>query len=222
MKRKMHGKTALVIGGGKYGAKACRYFKEQKARVILVDNDPNCQAKAFATGKDFLLQDAQDAWKSALKLEPDFIVSTHPGHTLGKWIGECFHLKPLAGRLGDVMKRLPQSLILGCDEPNAALISSYMTGGGLCREDCLPVPDQCALTGEPRPAPLYKLLEYATFELFDCGIIFAAEQLAAGVGAIQAPAFLAFIREVEIKKPKTLAVGTACRCHGVLNLFGIK
>lgn len=220
MRRKtMNNKTALVIGGGNYGTKACQYFKEQKARVILVDNDPDCKAQAFVAKENFVVKDAQNAWELALKLKPDFIVPTHPGHTCGKWIREYFHLKPLPDSISKVTKRLPSSLFLGGDEPDARLIFSYMTRGKVCRDDCLPVPDQCALTGEPRPAPLYKLLEYAVFELFDCGRIFTSEQMAPGVGAIKASEFLAFMKEVEIKKPKTLAVGTACQCHGVLNLF---
>lgn len=215
----MHGGTALVIGGGKYGAKAGRYFKARNARVILVDNDPGCPARDCAAAGDFFLQDAATAWELALKFQPDFIVPTHPGHTLGKWACDYFHLKPLAGSLGKVLKRLPQSLVIGCDETNAALVASYMPRGKLCREDCRPVSDRCALTGEPRPAPLSRLLEYAIFEMFACGRIFTAEQLAPGVGALKAAEFMAFIKEVETKKPATLAVGTACQCHGVLNLF---
>jgi hypothetical protein len=212
-------KSVLVIGGGKYGTKACRFFMEQKAHVFLVDQNSDCQAKEFVAKEDFFLKDAKDAWALALKLKPDFIVPAHPGHTAGKWIREYFHLQPLADALHEVMNRLPRSLILACDIANAALITSYMTRGKLCREDCLPVPERCALTGEPRPAPLYKLLEYAVFGLFDCGKIFAAEQMAAGVGALKMEEILTFIKEVEINKPKTLAVGTACQCHGVLNLF---
>jgi hypothetical protein len=215
----MNNQTALVIGGGKFGARACQYFNEQKARVILVDNDPDCKAKSFVAENDFILQDAQAAWKLALKFKPDFIVPTHPGHTLGKWIRECFHLKPLSDSISDVTKRLPQSLFLDCDEPNAGLIFSYMTRGKLCREDCPHLRNKCFLTHEPRPTPLYNLLEYAIFGLFDCGKIFASKQMAPGVGAIKTSEFLTFIKEVEIKKPKTLAVGTACLCHGVLNLF---
>ena len=215
----MNDRTALVIGGGNYGAKACRYFKEQKARVILVDNDPGCKAKPFVAGDDFILEDAGNAWELALKLKPDFIVPTHPGHTCGKWVKEYFRLKPQPDSISKVTKRLPQSLLLACDEPNARLVFSYMTRGQLCREDCPHLPDKCSLTCEPRPAPLYGLLEYAVFGLFDCGKIIVSEQMAPGVGAIKVSEFLAFIKEVEIKKPKTLAVGTACLCHGVLNLF---
>ena len=94
-----------------------------------------------------------------------------------------------------------------------------MTKGKLCLEDCPHLTNECVLTREPRPAPLYKLLEYAVFGLFDCGKIFVSEQMAPGVGAIKASEFLAFMKEVEIKKPKTLEVGSACLCHGVLNLF---
>ena len=219
MKQAMRNKTALVIGGGKYGAKACRYFGRQKARVILVDKDSGCKAQSLVAKDDFILKDAQDAWDLALKLKPDFIVPTQPGHTCGTWLREYFHLEPLPDSISGVTRRLPPSLLLGADEPNAALIFSYMTRGKLCPEDCPHLASECVLTREPRPAPLYKLLEYGVFELFDCAKIFVSEQLAPGVGAIKASEFTALMKEIEIKKPKTLAVGTACRCHGVLNLF---
>jgi len=219
VKKTIKGKTALVIGGGNFGLKACQYFKEQKARIILVDNDPECRAKAFPAKGDFIVKEARDAWELALTLKPDFITPTESGHTCGKWIREYFHLNPLPDPIPDVTKRLPQSLLLGCDEQNARLIFSYMTRGKLCRADCPHPPHKCPLTGEPRPAPLYNWLEYAVFGLFDCGKIFVSEQMAPGVGAIKTSEFLAFMKEVEIKKPKTLAVGTACLCHGVLNLF---
>jgi len=214
-----HNKTVLVIGGGHYGAKACRFFREQKTRVLLVDNDPGCKAKTLVATEDFILKDSRDAIEPALNLNPDFIVPTQPGHTLGKWIGGHFNLKPLTGAIPAVTRRLSQNLLLYCDETNAALIFSYMAGGKLCREDCLPGHNKCSLTGEPRPAPLYKLMEYAIFELFDCAKIFVSEQMAPGVGAIKTSEFLAFVDEINAKKPKTLAVGTACQCHGVLNLF---
>ena len=219
MNKTMGNKTVLVIGGGNYGTKACRYFKEQKARVILVDNDPACKAKELVAKNDFVRKDAQSAWDLALKLKPDFIVPTCASHTCGKWIRAYFRLNPLSDSIADVTRRLPQSLFLGCDEPNATLIFSYMTKGKLCREDCPHPPEECGLTREPRPAPLYKLLEYSVFELFDCARIFVSEQMAPSVGAIKASDFLTFMKEIEIKKPKTLAVGTACQCHGVLNLF---
>jgi len=219
MNQTMGNTTVLVIGGGNYGTKACRYFKEQKARIILVDNDPACGAKGLVAKHDFILRDAQSAWDLALKLKPDFIVPTNAGHTCGQWIREHFGLKPLPDSISAVTSRLPQSLFLGCDESKATLIFSYMTKGKLCRVDCPHPPTECGLTREPRPAPLYKLLEYGVFELFDCAKIFVSEQMAPSVGAIKGSEFLAFMQAVEVKKPKTLAVGTACRCHGMLNLF---
>jgi len=221
MRRKtMRGKTALVIGGGNFGTKACLFFKQQQARVILVDNDPGCKAQAVVPREDFVVQDARDAWELALNIKPDFIVPAHAEHTCVRWIKKKFCFKPLPAFIPDVTKRLPQSLYLGCDEPEARLIFSYMTRGKLCPEDCSHLTQECVLTREPRPAPLYKLLEYAVFGLFDCSKILASEQMAPGVGAIRTSEFLAFIKEIEIKKPETLAVGTACLCHGLLNLFG--
>lgn len=219
MKQSMNDKTILVVGGGKYGAKACRYFREQLARVILVDNNPECQAKKFVSNEDFLIRDAEDVLEVVLEIRPDLIVPTVPGHTVGKWVKKYFHLTPFPDRLGHVTKRLPESLIMRCDEANAVLVSSFMANGKTCLADCLPSPDRCALTGEPRPAPLYRLLDYAIFDLFDCGKIFEAEQLAPGIGAIRTTEFLQFRKEVEDEKPKTIAVGTACQCHGILSLF---
>jgi len=219
MKQTMDNKTALVIGGGHYGTKACRYFKEQKARVILVDNDPACKAQALVDKNDFIMQDSQSAWDLALTLKPDFIVPTCSSHTCGNWIGKYFRLKPLSDSIPNVTGRMPPSLFLGCDEPNATLIFSYMTRGKLCRPDCPHPPEECGLTREPRPAPLFKLLEYGVFELFACAKIFVSEQMAPSIGAIRGSEFLEFMHEIEAKHPKTLAVGTACRCHGVLNLF---
>jgi hypothetical protein len=219
MTKTMRNQTALVIGGGNYGAKACRYFQAQKARVILVDNDPACKARELVAKNDFVLKDAQRAWDLVLKLKPDFIVPTNAGNTCGQWIREYFGLSPLPDLVAAVTKRLPQSLFLGFDESNAALIFSYLTRGKLCRADCPHPPTECALTHEPRPAHLSALLEYGVFELFDCAKIFVSEQMAPSVGAINASDFLAFMQEIETKKPRTLAVGTACRYHGILHLF---
>lgn len=219
MNKTMVNKTVLVIGGGNYGTKACRYFKEQKAHILLVDNDPACQAQGLVARNDFILRDASSAWDLALKLKPDFIVPTAAEHTCGKWIRAYFRLKPLPDPIANVTSRLPQSLFLGCDEPDARLIFSYMTRGKLCPAECPHLTNACALTHEPRPAPLYKLLEYAVFNLFACAKIFVSEQMAPGVGAIKGSEFLAFMQTVEAAKPQTLAVGTACLCHGVLNLF---
>lgn len=219
MNKTMGAKTVLVIGGGKYGTKACQYFADRKAHVILVDNDPACRARALVAENDFILKDSKGAWDLALNLKPDYIVPAGSGHTCGKWIREYFGLKPMSDSIAAVTRRLPPSLFLGFDEPNVALIFSYMTRGKICREDCPHPPTECGLTREPRPAPLFKLLEYGVFDLFDCAKIFESEQMAPSVGAIRTSEFLAFVEEIKTKKPKTVAVGTACRCHGMLNLF---
>ena len=219
MRKPMNDKTVLVVGGGRYGTRAARFFREQMARVIVVDSNPECPAREFVCKEDFLIRDAKDVLEFVLKVKPDLIVPTVPGHTIGKWLAEYFRLAPLPDRLPYITKRLPESLIVTFDEKDAVLISSYMGHGKICRDDCLPSPEHCALTGEPRPAPLYRLLDYAIYDAVDCGKIFTAEQLAAGIGAVRTVEFLEFFKQVKRKKPETLAVGTACQCHGILSLF---
>ena len=72
MKQILGNKTALVIGGGHYRIKACRYFKEHHAHVILVDHDPACKARGLVAKNDFILKDGRNAWDLAFTLKPDF------------------------------------------------------------------------------------------------------------------------------------------------------
>ena len=222
MKESMRNKTVLVIGGGKYGLQACRHLKEQMARVILVDNNPDCLAHKIVSREDFIVKDAKEAWELALSIKPEFTVPTHPGHTFGIWLAECFQLEAHPDPLPKVMGRLPHSLILHFDETNAAVIASYMPHGKTCREDCPPFKRKCTLTNEPRPAPLNRLMEYAIFELFDCARIFATETIAPGIGGIRTADIMTFMQEIDSRAPRTLAVGIACECHGALSLFKTK
>jgi len=212
-------KTTLVIGGGRFGAKACRFFRDQKARIILVDSDPACAAREFVTGNDFIRRDARAAWDLALQLKPDFIAPTMPAHTCAGWIRDYFRLKPFPDLTGKVTDRIPKSVFLRGDESDARMVLSYMSGGKLCPENCPHLSGNCDLTGEPRPAPMFKMLEYAVFGLFDRCRIFESVQMAPGVGAIDGREFRQFMNDMERQKPGTVAVGTACLCHGVLNMF---
>ena len=215
----VNGKTILIVGGGRYGAKACKYFKNKMAAIILVDNNPDCQARQLLSKKEFLIRDAEDILELVFKVKPDLIVPTISGHTIGNWLKEYFHLTPLPDLLEDVMSKVPQSLITRRDKTNAVLVLSFMANSRICLEDCFPPPERCALTGQPRPASLYKLLNYAIFDVVDCGKIFVTEQITGGIGAISTMEFLQFLKKVEHEQPDTLAVGTACQCHGILSLF---
>jgi len=117
------------------------------------------------------------------------------------------------------MKYLPQSLITRRDKTTSTLVLSYMPREKTCREDCIPPDGYCHLTKELRPAPIYALLNYAIFGKFDISRIFVSEQISAGLGGIRTKTILEFLDKIKKETHRTLAIGTACQCHGILNLF---
>ncbi len=137
----------------------------------------------------------------------------------GIFVKETLNLKPFPEGLSMLKKYLLQSLILRKNKAKSILVLSYMPKGKTCIENCIPPDGYCRLTKEPRPTPVYALLNYAIFGKFDLGKVFISEQIAIGLGGIRTKNVLKVIDEIREEKPKTLAIGTACQCHGILNLF---
>jgi hypothetical protein len=67
-----------------------------------------------------------------------------------------------------------------------------------------------------------KLLEFAVYNQTDVSQILQSKQLTGGLGAINGKELCSLLKQLEThQKPFTLAIGTACDCHGVLNLAKI-
>ena len=213
-------KTVLIFGGGKYGTKALKFAKKRNARrVIVVDNSSYCLARKFLSADEFLLMRKSGILNLIMEIEPDFIIPAMPGHTAGRLFRETFNLKPFLEGLPMVVKCLPQSLISRRDKATSTLVLSYMPKEKTCIENCIPPDGYCRLTKEPRPAPICALLNYAIFRKFDINKIFVSEQVSAGLGGIRTKTIIEFLNKVKKELPQTLAIGTACQCHGILNLF---
>jgi len=213
-------KTVLIFGGGKYGTKAVKFAKKKNAKsAFVVDRNPFCQARKFLSDQEFLLLGKHSILNLMMKLKPDFIIPAMPGHTIGRLCKETFNLRPFPESLPIVMKYLPQSLITRRDKTTSTLVLSYMPREKTCREDCIPPDGYCRLTKEPRPASTCALLNYAIFRKFGLSKIFVSEQVSAGLGGIRTEIIIEFLNKVKKELPQTLAIGTACQCHGILNLF---
>ena len=187
--------------------------------MLLADTDPNCAARSLVARGDYVQQDAVDAWEMAAALEPEFIVPSCQAHACGSWIGRRFGFKPMPDSMVSVAARLPRAWLVWLDDATATMAFSYMTGGKICDEDCPHAGSACHVTGEPRPAPMSGLLEYALFGAVGSASVLVSEQMSPGVGAVRRESLLALLEMIETKKPATLAVGTACLCHGALTLL---
>jgi len=87
----------------------------------------------------------------------------------------------------------------------------------------MPPKDFCASTGRPKLTSMDKLLQFSVYNLMDTSTIFRSRQLTGGLGAIDGKELYSLLKRLDsLHKTFTLAVGTACDCHGNLTLTKVK
>lgn len=240
----LQGKLVFVMGGGKFGTNALCYFEERGAKVLVADVNPDCLASqevdfvsesvdvfdSLKQGQSVLVVgDAVDLLLDALKLrELDLVVTAIQGNAVAKAVEayvakQGMKFEPYSEAVSDVLMNIPESLVSFVDEDSAVVVVSYMPSGSRCRENCVPPKGVCAVTGKPKPSTMDKRLEFSVFGLTDVSGVLVSRQLTGGLGAIEGKDLRSLLTELDlVKVPCTVAVGTACDCHGVLNLAKIK
>lgn len=239
----LKGKMVFVMGGGKFGTNALTYLKAKGAKVLIADKNPNCKAHSkvdiLADSIDVcdVLEDGQTALvvADAIKLlttlletkVPDMVVTAIPGNAMAKVV-DCWlarhgmKMEPYLEAVSEVLENLPKSLVSFVDEDSAVLVVSYMPPDMRCNDNCMPPKTVCASTGRPKLASMDKLLKFSIYNVTDQSAVLTSKQLTGGLGAINGKDLQAFLQQLDaVRKPCTLAIGTACHCHGVLNLVKI-
>ncbi len=238
-------KLIVVAGGGFFGTKAVRLGKDINARVGVIDNRIDCEASKFvdeiiekediqrtldidAGSATLFVCDAVDFLVRLLGITtPDFIFPAMPGNLSGKLIKrqlECegFVVESKSEVTKKVAKDIPESLIFLCDENMGVIITSYMFKGDMCKIPCDQPTDFCPTTGRLKMGPMHRILAYATHDKVTLSKILVGRLFGESVGSFEGPEFASFLSDVKrLKAPYTLAIGTACDCHGILNLFSI-
>jgi len=240
----LKGKLVFVMGGGNFGTKALKYLKAEDAKVLVADVNPDCMAKSEVTVQAadldvadslvdgqaaFLVGDAVDFLLSLLGTKvPDLVVTAIPGNAAAKvvagWLSKLgYKLEPYRTVIPRVLENIPKSLVSFVDEDSAVIVVSYMPSHMRCRENCMPPKDFCASTGRPKLTSMDKLLEFSVYNLTDMSEILRSRQLTGGLGAIDGRELFSILKRLEnLHKTYTLAIGTACDCHGILNLTKVK
>jgi hypothetical protein len=235
-------KTVFVMGGGKFGTNALRYLKTKNAKVLVVDINPNCKAQLEADVQAdsldvwnklknghpaFLVGDAHKLLLDLLEIAiPDLVVTAIPGNTIGIAVGHWstkngFKCEPYVKGLPEVLDNLPRSLVF-VRENTAFIAASYMYPDKRCKTNCPSPKNLCALTGRPKPASMEALLKFAVFGVADHCVLFSSPLITGGLGAIKGADIYDLFKELDaFPKPLTLALGTACDCHGVVSLMKI-
>jgi len=242
-------KLVLIAGGGYFGTQAVIIAKDVNAKVVVVDNKIDCEASEFV---DEIIREPDvhktsdvkagsaalfvcDAVEFIVRLmmitAPEYIVPAMQGHFAGKlvkkWL-ECegLEVKSTSNVVENVLKDIPQSLILHCDKEMGVIITSYMSKGDLCKVPCDQPVDICLSTGIAKIGPMHRILAYAAHDKVTLSKILVGHTLwgrkGGEVGYFQGSALMSFLSDTkQLKTPYSLAVGTACDCHGILNLFNV-
>ncbi len=241
---RVRGKLVLVMGGGKFGTHALKHLKAKGAKVLIVDLNPDCmansevdfQAADFGVSDSlgdgqaaFLVGDAVDLLEALLETKvPDMVVTAIPGNAVAMvvefWLTKCgVKLEPYLEVVPKVLENIPESLVSFVDYVCGVIVVSYMPSHMRCRENCMPPKDVCASTGRPKFASIDKLLEFSVYNLTDVSGILCSRQLTGGLGAIDGKELYSLLKRLEhLHTPYTFAIGTACDCHGILNLTKAK
>ncbi|MCP8310627.1 MAG: hypothetical protein L6N94_03920 [Candidatus Methylarchaceae archaeon HK01M] len=238
-------KLILIAGGGHFGTEAMISVRASSARVILVDNMHDCKASRFIDERIkvsnidealrirsdrviFFLCDAVEFLMNFMKkATPDYIVPAIPGHLAGevvkRWLeGEGFRVEGESEMVREVLKEIPESLVMNFNEDKGIIVTSYMPKGKLCKISCDQPLNFCRTTGRPKAGPMYSIFEFATWGKADVFKILRSYKLQRDVGCFRGEEFASFLSDLKkIETPYSLAIGTSCSCHGVLNLFSV-
>lgn len=226
--------TVLILGGGGHGTKALRALTNKSKKIIVVDKNPSCRASKFlrlACGDpsrcdiNFRLV-VDDATHYLLKLmktgnPPDLIVPTAPGNTMARlffeWLSDLgLRLEADKAVLEKALAEIPKEAVLQVDRSTATIIVSYARDF-LCAPRCRE-PEICPITGKKYQEPLHKVLSRLCLCTYNK--IFRSELVAESVGAIDGKETYHELTALP-RNPEgyTFCIGTACRCHGIINFF---
>jgi|GEM_PF-583727 hypothetical protein len=238
-------KLVVVAGGGYFGTKAVRLAKDMGGKVVVIDSRVDCEASKFVDrivkGEDLhgtlnvgagsatlFVCDAVEFLSHIMKVTvPDYIVPSVPGHLAGKLVKNWLEREGLVVECGSeamrsVVEGIPESLVVHQDKGMGIIITSYMQEGGECRIPCDQPLDRCKTTGRPKSGLMYHILAHATREVTLSKILFS-HNLGGEVGLFEGSELMSFLSDVErLKAPYSIAIGTSCSCHGILNLFSVR
>ena len=230
----------FIAGGGRFGSLATKFFKQRRdVKALLVDVRRNCPAYRhvgfvatslddldFRRGVNMLVSDAVEALTELLErgAVPELVVPAIPGHFAGKVFKNYlerrgFTVAPSRLLLKEALRRLPKDIALYADEDQSVIVCSYMPFDRECKIPC-PQPTVCPVTRRRREKAMFKLLREAVDA--DIVSILRSTLLTENVGAFSGKELMETLDKCVERVDCTTAIGTACKCHGIVNLFKVK
>jgi len=233
----------VVVGGGCYGTFYASQLAKAKARgktdyrsVIVVDRNPDCQAKrelGDAPDREFVVSDWSTFFDRFLTVRPsdrptdDSIVpSPHMPHLMFEWV-----LRRARARWPDrtvAVDPVPEDVPTPYDRAGADHTRYVSWADWICPTHCIE-PAQCPAIGAPRTWEMSDTIRELAERLRASGrpvqgpALFVCKHQVFGVGMFAADAVRQGDRLVEAagstSAPAEILVGTISSCHGAVNLL---
>ena len=211
-------KTYWIIGGGHFGRRAAHWIrrKESGSELIIIDRQSAICEQLEHNGFKTVCMEGIRYLESHLISQdhPDWIIPSIPLHVAFEWLKAKLarHYRINSIPIPHQLKtKLPNPFQSESDQ----LFVSH--ADFICPENCSEPDEICTHTGQPRPRPLNDWLKNFSYQDFR-PVIVCSQQLFPGVGGYTPDALYHALKEIESLSDQIL-LGTACRCHGVLNAF---
>ncbi|MDI9646523.1 MAG: NAD-binding protein [Archaeoglobales archaeon] len=193
----------IVVGGGRYGARAVEYLMKNKREFLVLEPDLNCEvSRKF--GIEVIKGQATDLIELAKKVNPEWIFPTAPVHVAAEVLKKDF--EPWIDVVNSILCGIPPKIVVSVGR--GSIVVSY-NRDGTCLENCIS-PDICPVTKIKRPCPMFEMIKFASPEAF----VLVSHQLVPGLGAIRGKDFQEMVKKAY--KDRRIIVATACKCHGVI------
>jgi hypothetical protein len=223
--------TFVVIGGGAIGAgsarqllRACDAGRLETDRILVVDRDPGCAAKALPAPVEVVTDD----WSHWLAENvaglgaSDHLVPDHwAPHLLRQWLAGELRQRGAAVERADGLRDRPLPFTATTREGDQAL--SY--AAWICPPRCIE-PDLCPHTRRPKDWSLADdLTRGAADEAWDAHVVFRCLHLVYGIGTVPVADILAardlVIRGLARGRQRYL-VATSSHCHGLASAIDVR
>ncbi|MDI9644339.1 MAG: hypothetical protein QFX35_03865 [Candidatus Verstraetearchaeota archaeon] len=229
--------SVMILGGGKYGTTAVKRLRGKAERVLVVDVDPDCQARGYAdrtissfeeppAGVSFVLADGASFLASAIDrgTPPDFVVLTIPKNVMAalfiSW-AESFGMR-VEFDVESMLKAaagLPGRYLVARDTIFGVLVASYARDH-TCLDGCMQ-PEVCPVSGERRGLSMLEIVKATA--VGDYVRIFESKLLERDVGGVEGREILEAYKDFcsSLRQGMRMVIGTACRCHAIVNFMSI-
>ena len=209
-----------IIGGGRFGKRAAILLRTRHPASEITVIEKDLQTCRGLAKEAFRIECREGIRYLELNLKnigtPDWIVPAIPLHVAFEWIrvtlSQDYNLHSL-----DISASLQTVLPNPVTGGRGQLFVS--NADFICPENCSEPDNICTVTGKPRPRILHEFLAHIYAEEFT-SVVICSQQLEAGVGGFQPRSLFEALDTIKsVGRPVLLS--TACRCHGISNLFTI-